>query len=198
MKPLHYMNLGNRLLFASEIKQLLPFLPKKEVSEEQMLVFLERGLTDYNENTFIKGINRVEAKHSLIINLDTGESYKEKYWDYEFKEISNFDSAVEEFRELFFDSVKLRLRSDVKLGALLSGGLDSSSIVLARTNFMPVESHSVITSEKEYSEEKYIDLLSSFSKTANKKMFFVPLRFWKAFTMSFTLIETFEGSQTSS
>lgn len=174
IKPLHYMNLGDRLFFASEIKQLLPFLPKKEVSEEQMLVFLERGITDYDENTFIKGINKVEAKHSLIVDLDTGKISEEKYWDYEFKEISSFDSAVEEFRELFFDSVRLRLRSDVKLGALLSGGLDSSSIVLATTKFMPVESYSVITREKKYSEEKYIDLLSSFSKIENKKMFFVP------------------------
>jgi len=174
IKPLHYMNLGDRLFFASEIKQLLPFLPKKEVSEEQMLVFLERGITDYDENTFIKGVNRVKAKHSLIINLDTGKISDEKYWDYEFKEISSLDSAVQEFRELFLDSVKLRLRSDVKLGALLSGGLDSSSIVLATTKFMPVESYSVITREKEYSEEKYIDLLSRSSKTENKKMFFVP------------------------
>jgi len=149
IKPFHYMNLGDRLFFASEIKQLLPFLPKKEVSEEQMLVFLERGITDYDENTFIKGVNRVKAKHSLIINLDTGKISEEKYWNYEFKEISSLDSAVQEFRELFLDSVKLRLRSDVKLGALLSGGLDSSSIVLATTKFMPVESYSVITREEE-------------------------------------------------
>ncbi len=174
VKPLHYVNMGNRLFFASEIKQLLPFLPKTEVTEEQMFVFLERGITDYDENTFIKGINRVEAKHSLIIDLDTGKFHKEKYWDYEFKEIASFDSAVEEFREIFFDSVKLRLRSDAKLGALLSGGLDSSSIVLAATNYMPIESYSVITSEKEYSEEKYIDLLSSSCNTKNRKMLFVP------------------------
>jgi len=105
IKPLHYLSLGNRLYFASEIKQLLAFLPKREINEEQMFVFLEQGIVDYDINTFIKGIKKVEAKHNMIVDLTSEKTASEKYWDYTFKEISDLDSAIDEFRELFFDSV---------------------------------------------------------------------------------------------
>jgi len=174
IKPLHYLSLGNHLYFASEIKQLLAFLPKREINEEQMFVFLEQGIVDYDINTFIKGIKKVEAKHNMIVDLTSEKTVSEKYWDYTFKEISDLDSAIDEFRELFFDSVKLRLRSDVKLGALLSGGLDSSSIVVACNSLQPVESYSVVTREKKYSEEQYIDILTTRLSIPNKKLFFTP------------------------
>jgi len=174
VKPLYYLKTNDRMFFSSEIKQLLAFLEEKEVNERQMFIFLQQGITDYDEDTFIKGIKRIKAKHNLIVDLNNGTIKYEKYWDYQFIEIPDFDSAIDYFRNLFFDSVRLRLRSDVKVGALLSGGLDSSSIVAASNTFSPIESYSVVTKEKEYSEEKYINILTQKLGVPNRKLYFLP------------------------
>jgi len=84
------------------------------------------------------------------------------YWGYEYPVASNPAEAIEQFRELFLDSVRIRLRSDVKVGCLLSGGLDSSAITLACQGYMgnQLETYSVVSSDHKFSEERFIDKLT--------------------------------------
>jgi len=63
-----------------------------------------------------------------VVCMNTGKTHVQQYWDYALPQSGNHD--IENFRDLFIDSVRLRLRSDVKVGVLLSGGLDSSAIAV--------------------------------------------------------------------
>lgn len=176
IKPLYYTRLGGQFYFASEIKQLLPLLKERKINKEVLFKYLEQGLIDYNEQTFFDGIYKLKPKHNLTIHLDKNEIKESKYWDYTMEEVQDVTAAeiCERFRELFIDSVKIRLRSDVKVGALLSGGLDSSSIAVVANNIVGngFDTYSIVSRNKTYSEEKYIDILSSACKISNHKVLF--------------------------
>jgi asparagine synthase (glutamine-hydrolysing) len=175
IKPLYYIQDRGRFYFASEIKQLLPLLPKKELNHTVMFKYIEQGLVDYDDESFFKNVYKVKPKHNFVIYLDTGEIKISKYWDYQMEEMPNLtlNEAAENFRQLFIDSVKIRLRSDVKVGALLSGGLDSSSIsIIANKLQDKFCTYSVISKEKKYSEERYIDIITQKAKIENHKILF--------------------------
>jgi asparagine synthase (glutamine-hydrolysing) len=173
IKPLHYYINNTTYYFASEIKQLLPIVDNLEINMKLMFNFIDRSVTDYNDETFIKNIKRIPAKSNLIINLNTKETKFEKYWDYELYSISGNTNIFEEFYQLFYDSIKLRLRSDVEVGALLSGGLDSSAIsVIADKIFQNnLKTFSVVSQNKKYSEEPFIDILIKKNKLKNEKLY---------------------------
>src|SRR4029077_12695705 len=121
------------LYFGSEIKQLLPILPTRELNASVMTAYLTQGLLDHDVETFFRGITRVPPGTNVSISLDSGAIDEKQYWRFESPSTTSTSSKdlVEEFRALFFDSVRIRLRSDVKVGVLLSGGLDSSAVTTA-------------------------------------------------------------------
>lgn len=177
IKPLYYINTGDSLYFASEIKQLIPFLRSKDINSGVMFKYLDQGIIDYNEETFFKGVYKLKPKHNLIVDMNSGGIKEHNYWNYSINAENttlSFDDMIEKFRELFIDSVKIRLRSDVKVGALLSGGLDSSSISVIANNFQGGKffTYSVISEDKKYSEEKFIDVLIRERRINNKKILF--------------------------
>jgi asparagine synthase (glutamine-hydrolysing) len=176
IKPLYYFKSGTKHYFSSEIKQLLPLLSKTDVNKQNLFSFLQQSLIDHNQDTFFKDIVKVPPQHNFIIDLNTGVTETKRYWDYQIEEVGGVDDFLDQFRELFFDSIRIRLRSDVKIGGLLSGGLDSSAITAIADKFQggKFESFSVISKEKKYSEEKYIDIFSKQKNIINKKLLFEP------------------------
>lgn len=173
IKPFFLFQNNQKVFFASEIKQLLPLLDKKELELDIMLVFLQQGLLDFNDNTLFKNIYRLKPKTNLIINLNSKEITEKKYWDYSNEPIVGSDESIFlKFRELFTDSVRIRLRSDVQIGSLLSGGLDSSVITFAALNFSgnSLKTFSVISNQKEFSEEKFIDIITQKLNIHNQKI----------------------------
>lgn len=128
VKPFYYhYNQQNQFLFASEIKAILQVI--NSTPDKQTLVdSFASGYSDHNDRTFFEDIKQLRGGHNLILrngNLSIYRYYKIK------SEPCNdsFESAKEKLRELLFDAVRIRLRSDVPLGYALSGGIDSSSIV---------------------------------------------------------------------
>ena len=129
-KPLFYHLLSNsRLVFSSEMKGIYPFLSSIQPSEN-INIYLQK-LFDYesSETCVIKGIKRIPPGFYAIYKDGKIESHR--WWNTldHLETISlNYEEQVEKWREIFLDSVRIRMRSDVRIGTALSGGLDSSAI----------------------------------------------------------------------
>ena len=161
-KPLYYCRNGSCLYFASEIKQLLPFVASVEVNRRTLIHYLDQGLIDAGEETFFRGIRQLRAKHNLLISLPSGEMREEGYWDYTIREERRpIEETMQEFDRLLTDSTRLRLRSDVTVATLLSGGLDSSTIATIGNEFARgnLVCYSVVAEERKYSETPFIEAL---------------------------------------
>jgi len=126
IKPFYYYSDKKQFLFSSEIKPLLAKI-KSAPNYELIFDYLAYGITDHTDKTFFEKINILPPGHSLKISKNKIKI--KKYWQPEFTPQMPFNKkVVEEFKELFIDSVRLRLRSDVAIGTSLSGGIDSSVI----------------------------------------------------------------------
>jgi len=173
IKPLYYTREGSRVYFASEIKQLLPVLAARRMNERVMQAYLAQSLLDHTPETFFEGVYRVPAKSSLLLSVDDGAITPHTYWDHSLETVGTFNEAAEQFRELLEDSVRIRLRSDVTVGSLLSGGLDSSAVAtLCRKGGADVETFSVISDDRRFSEEDFIDSVTRQTGVPNHKLTF--------------------------
>lgn len=128
IKPFYYNHKsGVHFVFASEIKSILQVI--KSGPDEQILYdSFSYGYSDHNERTFFEDVKQLRGGHNLILqdgNVSINRYYKIKRHHC----TDSFETARERIRELLFDAVRIRLRSDVPLGYALSGGIDSSSIV---------------------------------------------------------------------
>lgn len=172
IKPLYWYKDNNKIYFSSEIKQIIPFLSKKELNLRAMSRFLHQGIIDMDTETFYNNIFSLPSKSNLLINLKTEEIKSEVYWEYSHANISSTD-VYEQFNELFTNSIKIRLRSDVEVGALLSGGLDSSaiSVISKRLIGESFKTYTVVSENKKYSEERFVDLLVKEKNLRNEKLF---------------------------
>jgi asparagine synthase (glutamine-hydrolysing) len=160
IKPLYLLRRHGCIYFASEIKQLLPILPVRRLNEDVMSAFLTQGLLDHSLETFYQGIVKLAPRTNMSISMDTGEVNESTYWS--FPPSANAgqpQDSAKQFRGLFLDSIRLRLRSDVKVGVLLSGGLDSSAIAVGSRAMSgdQVETYSVVSSDGLCDEHEFID-----------------------------------------
>jgi asparagine synthase (glutamine-hydrolysing) len=166
IKPLYYSFRDGLFCFGSEIKVLLTFgLSRPEANAERLLFYLRYGMTDFGSQTLLSCIQQLPAAHILEISLEGGSPGEpQRYWSPESDgdlDIS-FDEAAQHVRELFLRNVELHLRSDVPLGAALSGGIDSSSIVMAIRHLdsnAEIHAFSFIAEDKAISEERWIDIV---------------------------------------
>ncbi|HNA18638.1 MAG TPA: asparagine synthase (glutamine-hydrolyzing) [Chitinophagaceae bacterium] len=134
-KPFFYTYDHNRFLFASEMKALWAGVVEKQPNLKMLFNFITIGYTDNPERpeeTFYQNIFKLPASSYLKFSFVYFNYTEKKYWNLdpvkEKKSITESE-AIEQFNFLLTESVKRRLRSDVAVGASLSGGLDSSSIV---------------------------------------------------------------------
>jgi asparagine synthase (glutamine-hydrolysing) len=130
IKPFYYFVDDRVVLFASEIKGILPALPSRPMPDDDVVVdYLVSGALCRSAATFFAGIRRLEPAHNLIVSRDGVRS--ERYWSYGAAAEPNDGGgdAGEAFRALLDDAVRLRLRSDVPVGVSLSGGLDSTAVL---------------------------------------------------------------------
>ncbi len=158
IKPLYYAEAGGRLAFASELKVLLQ-LPEVERRLDWGAVHrLFAALTTPSDQSIVRGVRKLEPAHLLTCSPDRGLRI-ERYWDLRFEpdpDLSEEDAA-ERLRQLLDESVRLHLRSDVPVGAFLSGGVDSSAVVAAMTRHAtrPVKTFSIGFAEEGYDELRH-------------------------------------------
>jgi asparagine synthase (glutamine-hydrolysing) len=135
IKPFYYALAGGRLAFASEPKALVVGL-RPSANLRVVHDYVAQGYLDHTEETFFEGMLRLPPAHSLV--YDERGLRLSRYWALEPRDPPTGDPA-EIVRELFLDSVRLRLRSDVPVGTCLSGGLDSSAIVCTVDHLLATE-----------------------------------------------------------
>lgn len=140
IKPFYYLRQGEGIWFASEIKALkrVPGFDNT-LNVSQLNRGIAFGWVENGEETVYTNLKTLPAAHNLIWR--NGNVSIEQYWDISFtrnsKSSLSFNDKKEQFRELFFESIKLHSRSDVANGICLSGGLDSSAIASAFCTIYP-------------------------------------------------------------
>lgn len=167
IKPLHYALTDDRLIICSEIAPIVSTgRIAIEVDPVQTVEFVRFGASATTDRTLIDGIRRLPAASVARFDFATGElSEPWRFWSATTarRKIS-FADAVAECRERFLTNVRLHLRSDVPVGAALSGGLDSSAIVCAIHHLEPdvrLNTFSFISAEPGQSEEKWVDIVNA-------------------------------------
>jgi len=178
IKPLYY-HLGNSVIgFASEPRSLRKIFPElNQVDEKIASDFLVFGYSDMTENTFFKGIVSLLPGHYLKMGLDSSALSVQpvKYWNPNVSKENDisFDEAKSRFKELLFESVELHMRSDVAVGAALSGGIDSSSIASVVRHLYPsadLHTFSYIASDPRISEESWVDQIINWTGATGHKV----------------------------
>lgn len=168
IKPFFYSDGSHGFGFASEIGALFELTANSRLNEKKAIDFLSFGTYDGDEDTFVEGIKTLLPGHLLRLEIqDSGNKLTTESWiTFEASEtyIGTKESAAEELRGLFLQSVSRQLRSDVPVGVAVSGGLDSSAIVSAVRYLHPdldIATFSFIAEGAALSEEPWIDLINS-------------------------------------
>jgi asparagine synthase (glutamine-hydrolysing) len=165
IKPIYYAETDDEILIASEP---LPIVGTGKVSTaldpEIVYEHLRFGASGSTERTILAGIRTLPAAHLMVFDFATGRlEAPKRYWQLkESDRAIGFADAVAECRERFMTNVRLHLRSDVPVGAALSGGIDSSAIVCAMRILEPaldLQTFSYIAADAAHSEERWVDLV---------------------------------------
>jgi asparagine synthase (glutamine-hydrolysing) len=164
-KPLFYAQNKNGIAFASEIKGLVPLLDQPIAANEQILCdYLVEAKMDHSNLSFFQGVLSIPAGHQFVVS--NGDLEVSQYWHLDTSERGfkgSIEDAVVQFKELFEDSIRLRMRSDVPIGTCLSGGMDSSSIVCVIAKMLQNEQFQSATRKTftahypEFDESKQLD-----------------------------------------
>jgi len=164
VKPLYFYRHEKGLVFSSEIKGLLQHNITRVPNDKAVYDFLILGFVDHLPETFFQGIDRLMPGESMIYELTRGTMKKFRWYDLDSKMMGtnkiSEKEAAKKIRELFIDSVRYRLISDVPVGSCLSGGIDSSAIVYAMRKLnetIEIKTFSLIFPGKKLDESEYIN-----------------------------------------
>jgi asparagine synthase (glutamine-hydrolysing) len=144
IKPFNYAIVDGVFVFASEIKAILHYFPQLQKPNYNVIAnYCRTSLGAQHHETWFGGVERLAPAHCMTMGASSGVGKAISYWDFPAHTISDLNETqvVEEYRALFIDAVKLRMRSDVPVGTSLSAGLDSTSIVASLRQFFDGPHH---------------------------------------------------------
>jgi len=170
IKPMHYALLGGRtLLFGSELKALLvhPEL-SRAIDPQAVEEYFAYGYVP-DPRTILTGVRKLPPGHTLLVRRGDPLPAPVRYWDIPFTPVGpiGVEDACAELVERLREAVRIRLISEVPLGAFLSGGVDSSAIVsfMAGLQESPVNTCSIAFQDPAYDESRYASLVAERYKT---------------------------------
>jgi asparagine synthase (glutamine-hydrolysing) len=168
IKPLYYHASRDGLVFASEISALLKLMRETpRLDHQRAYEYLVYGRYDTGRSSFFEGIHHLQPGHTLSVELaGGGRSEESRWWSPGTDESGDgvaFAEASTGLRERFLRSVRLHLRSDVPLGAAVSGGIDSSAVACAMRWVepdIPISTFSFVARGTTVDEEPWVDLVN--------------------------------------
>jgi asparagine synthase (glutamine-hydrolysing) len=176
-KPLHYALVGDRLLFGSEIKSILAVAPElASVNNEAILQYLYFGYVPDPLTSFLP-IQKLPPGH--LLEFEAGKIQVRQYWDlpqYSTHYPNSEEECLEEMERRLAEAVRIRLISDVPLGAMLSGGVDSSTVValMARASSQPVKTFSIGFRHDDFNEAHYARMVAERFGTDHHELIVEP------------------------
>lgn len=184
VKPLYYVHADDgSLFFASEIKALLEASAIKPEINFNALPdqFANHGTS--GDETLYHGVRRLMPGHTMV--WKDGKIDIREFWDLSFEqkhEARSDAEYIDEWRELFRQSVNLRMMADVPLGMFLSGGIDSSAIAAMMSTMVaePIKTFSVAFNERDANELEYARLVAKKFGTDHHEITITPEQFFKA------------------
>ena len=176
-KPLHYALHSGNLYFGSEIKSILAVAPElAEVNAQALLEYLYFGYVA-DPITVFTGIQKLPPGH--LLEFENGKIGVRQYWDlppYDTYFPKSEEECLEELDRRLFEATRIRLISDVPLGAFLSGGVDSSTVVamMARASSGPVKTFSIGFTKDDFNEAHYARIVAQKFGTDHHEMILEP------------------------
>lgn len=177
IKPFFYELENDAFIFASELPALRALKQDKvELNWQRAYDYLVHGEYDFGDECFLRGVRTLLPGHLLTIDLtEFTVSDATPWWQpsISLDDSWSFDAASERLREMFLENVRQHMRSDVPLGAALSGGIDSSAIVCAMRHLDPkadLHTFSYIARDSLVSEESWIDLINNHVQASSHKV----------------------------
>ena len=176
-KPLHYAVHRGKLYFGSEIKSILSVAPElAEINRAALLQYMYFGYIPDPETAF-KHIHKLPPGH--LLEFERGELRIRRYWDlprYATYEPASEEECLEELERRLAEAVRIRLISDVPLGAMLSGGTDSSTVValMARASSKPVKTFAIGFKQADFDESKYARIVAERFATEHHELILEP------------------------
>ncbi len=173
IKPLYYYASPDRFIFGSELKAIIahPDVPR-EIDFQALDQFLTLEYIPGPRSIF-KNIHKLPPGHRLILE-EGREPHVEQYWNVALQpDLKSDEAHIEALTELIRDAVKIRLMADVPLGAFLSGGIDSSTIVSFMSELMdrPVKTFSIGFGDPTYNELPYARMVAEAFGTQHYEEF---------------------------
>lgn len=177
IKPMYLARRRDRFAFASEIPALLrlPWVGRR-VHPQRVYDYLRFGLTDDGSRTMFADVEQVPAAHAFEVRADEPlHALPKPYWHIDLARRTDisFDEAASRLERLFAENVWLHLRSDVPVGACLSGGIDSSAVVMAMRRLAPdseIHVFSYCADDSEFGEERWVDLVGREARAVVHKV----------------------------
>lgn len=171
IKPLYISRIPGAILFASEIKSLLVF-PEvdRRIHPQKLFEYLRFGIVDGSNDTLLQGIKEFPAASWATLPFEDPKFRTVQYWHLNASLTTDLDfkTATEGIRGNLSESVHLHMQSDVPLGTCLSGGLDSTSILMLMKASInpeyPIEAFSYLTEDPILNEKPFVDLAVQAAK----------------------------------
>jgi len=196
-KPLHYGLSGGRLFFGSEIKSILAGAPELSAIDSQALLqYFHFGYIPGPATAF-SAIHKLPPGH--LLEFEGTDVHTRQYWDLpEFATYSppSEEECLKQLEEKLAEAVRIRLIADVPLGALLSGGIDSSTVValMARASSRPVKTFSIGFKRADFNEAPYARMVAEKFGTDHHELILEPNVVETVETLASSLEEPFGDS----
>jgi asparagine synthase (glutamine-hydrolysing) len=197
IKPLNYALSNSRLFFGSEIKAILAVAPElASVNHQALLQYMYFGYVPDPITSFLP-IQKLPPGH--LLEFSAGEVQVRQYWDlpeYNTHRPRSEEECLEELEWRLAEAVRIRLIADVPLGALLSGGTDSSTVValMARASSKPVKTFSIGFSHDDFNEAQYARIVAKRFGTDHHELVLEPNVVETVETLTSSLEEPFGDS----